>query len=246
MILVIKKTSAVTAFICRANGVQMKDIAAHTGIGLTTVCNIIKTLVNIGWVQKKENKYFAGPEILSLTAPHFRFAALSFTAGQYVKKLAKELNEGAVLACIRGYELFNIHKFIPDNEIVVNPIKRGLGSIYTNATGRILLAYMTPEEISEIIRHCGEPSEFWTEINNYEHLKNELAKIKKNGYCLRRSENSLTAGLAVPVFSSDGSPWAALGIFLPASRLIKNNHQFVIKTLQKYSSIISQEIKYQE
>jgi DNA-binding IclR family transcriptional regulator len=90
--------------------------------------------------------------------------------------------------------------------------------LHAGASSKILLAYMTPEEIDRVIA-AGLPRLAPRTITNPFALRRDLAAIRRRGYAQSVEEtNAGAAGVAVPIFTRHGTIAAGLSIVGPMTR----------------------------
>lgn len=201
-------------------GLRAAELARGLGIPVTTTMRIMATLQLEGLVQKSEGRYGLGPSLI-----HLGNAAL---AGTDIRKLALPLLQRLTLDADE-----TSHLAIPCNErsliIAVqdslHPLRAAspagfLTDLHSSSTGKIFLAYVYLRQISDIeslkapYRHTAH-----TLVRRAE-LEREMELTRKRGYSVDDEECHLGVRcVAAPIFSSDGSVVAAIGVTAPTVRL---------------------------
>jgi DNA-binding IclR family transcriptional regulator len=101
------------------------------------------------------------------------------------------------------------------------------------ASGRVLLAYLTSEEIEKVIRRK-ETSPLDGRALKPAELRRSLKEIRANGYALTQSQRTPSAfGLAVPFFDSKGVVRGNLTLTIPDFRFDPNRKDFLLEILNK-------------
>ena len=91
--------------------------------------------------------------------------------------------------------------------------------LYCSAAGRLLLAYADEDWRNDYLRTVQLKAVTERTLTNRAELKKELEKIRKTGLAISIGEAVPgAAGLAAPVFDTDGKPAAALLIGAPVDR----------------------------
>ena len=94
--------------------------------------------------------------------------------------LANELNESVVLNTIKANKAYVAYYVSKNNsELEVKFDSYAQSSIYSLATGRLLLAYQPSEELDIYVKENGLPQNNWDNINNINELKKSLNEIKE-------------------------------------------------------------------
>jgi DNA-binding IclR family transcriptional regulator len=99
-----------------------------------------------------------------------------------IKKCAEAVRESVLLAIAKNgkrYILFH-HNGNPEIRIILD--NDCYEDIYRTATGRLLLAFSTKQEIARFIKRNGIPGERWDGVDSEKKLYNELKKIREAGY----------------------------------------------------------------
>ena len=99
--------------------------------------------------------------------------------------------------------------------------------LYCSALGKLLLAYMSPEQQDEYFRTAKFKSMARHTITDRATLRKALVEIRRVGLSVTRDELSEgSAGLAAPIFGRDGQVVAALVVGGPTVRIVPNLARF--------------------
>ena len=77
--------------------------------------------------------------------------------------------------------MIQVKQFRYESAVQVNPVKFRDTSIYEKATGRIMTAFCSDQELVEIIDRNGFPAERWDGINTMDDLREATAGIREKG-----------------------------------------------------------------
>ncbi|MFH1708093.1 MAG: IclR family transcriptional regulator C-terminal domain-containing protein [Planctomycetota bacterium] len=209
-------------------------IAGRTGLQKTTTSNILRTLVETGWLAKSsEGAYRVGPAVMDLARPAFIRTAVMAAAESHVRALAELTREAAVLTiCDRG-EMLMVAKEVCEQGVMANAGAFLKYAPYATATGRVLLAYMDHGARAAFVKHEGLPTDAWPGVATAAGLEMALARIRAEGILVKEKGDNDVQALAVPVFGPDRRAWAALGVFMPAMRFRGKHRTFVITSLHE-------------
>jgi DNA-binding IclR family transcriptional regulator len=201
-------------------GLKAAELARDLGVPVTTTMRIMATLQIEGLVQKADGRYALGPGLI-----HLGNAAL---AGTDVRRLASP-----VLQQLTVDTGETSHLAIPCNErsliIAVqdslNPLRAAssagfLTDLHSSSTGKIFLSHVFASRLGEIealrspYRHTGHT------LTRRADLEREIELTRRRGYSIDDEECHIGVRcVAAPVFSSDGTVAAAIGITAPTLRL---------------------------
>jgi len=141
-------------------------------------------------------------------------------------ELAKTANETVLLVTLREGCRFILTHISGQQHIQVGPQVFFETTVYETATGRLLLAYLADHELEKVVAEHGLPGKRWSKAVTTSALKQELAKIRKQGWT-SLPPNGEVVGLAFPVSNRQDQVIATLGLFLPRFRF-KDAHKTTI------------------
>jgi len=217
------------------------EIADTLNLNHGTCANIIKTLVNRGFIENygKKQGYSLGPEAYHLTDNFPYKKELLVIASEPIKNLGLKLNESCILASLKANNRITLYQVTNTHELQVNT--RQEKDAYLTATGRVILAFKTPDEQEKYIHEYGLPNEMWPEVKNNRDLILELNKIKEKQMAIHHADSDVV-GLAVPIFKKD-KVLASLGVYLPETRFKYKFQQSIITELEKTAKYINDELR---
>jgi DNA-binding IclR family transcriptional regulator len=136
-----------------------------------------------------------------------------------MRKIRDDVNETVVLSIREGDLRYNI-----DSVEAVNAIAQAhqIGvaiPLYTGASSRVLLAGMSPDELSAYLDHTALVAYSETTIIDRDSLLEELERVRERGYAVSSGEfTSAGNAVAKAVRGADGRAIAALHVSVPRSR----------------------------
>lgn len=218
---------------------SLSEIADPLNLNHGTCANIIKTMINRGYIKKKKG-YLLGRQAYYLTNNFSKEKEIIKCAKGPMKGLSKTLKESCVLAVIKNNSRIIIHKKTFVQELQANSLDEK--HAYHTATGRLLLAYMEPADRNAFINTYGLPGDMWEEMDSERKLIDELQKINKAGYAIHHAKSNVV-GVAMPVFNRKQFV-ASLGVYLPENRFNKNMEDKILKELAETAKIISEKLTF--
>ena len=246
MILVLDKAMNILDFISRSPEKEfpLAEIASALSMDKGTCTNILKTLLSSGFVQQSAPRsgYKLGYKLYNITGRAVENEELTKIAREDVTLLGSTLNETALLSVIRNDKRIVLFNSEPDRALVVRTSKDK--SIYTACTGRAIIANYTPSHLDKLMVRLGLPTEDdWPEIYESENpsgeLRNQLAKIKQNGYATQTDRNGII-GFAAPIFR-EGHVAGSIGVYLPQSRM--NDFDYYRSSVMDCARRVNEKIK---
>ncbi len=243
MVLVIVKALDILEWVARDSSrtYSLTEIADGLQMNQATCVNILQTLVSKNYIEHLGRKkgYRLGPMAYNLTNNLSYSQNLVLAAKEPMEELTTELNETSILGILRNQKRFIVHLVNSDQDLQVR--SRTERNVYETATGRLLLAFMSPKEQESFLQSNGlPPADVWSEGASLEGLGAELATIRAQELAVTQSKSHII-GLAVPVRKSD-QVIASLSVFLPQIRCSAKRQAEIVQALRQTSKLINKRL----
>lgn len=243
MVLVVVKALDILEFIARDpdRAYSLTEIANGLTMHQATCVNIMQTLVDKNYLEHLGRKkgYRLGPMAYNLTNNLSYSQHLVTAAKEVMENLTARFNETSILGVIRNQKRFIVHLVNSDQDLQVR--SRSERSLYETATGRLLLAYLSPRERDNVIAAIGLPSSVvWPEADTLVGLEAELTKIRAEGRCITLSPTHIV-GLALPIYKHK-QVIASLSVFLPEIRCSATRRAELMQALQEAAKTINKRL----
>lgn len=221
------------------------ELASLTGISPATATRYVMTLASLGYVIRDPvtKQFRISPKVLSLGFSLLRDMDLRTRVSSHLLEASRRLNVGAQCAILDGTEIVYVER-IQINVIVDLDIPVGSRlPAYCTALGKVILAFMDPDEAERIIRDSDLVAHTpYTETNPAK-LIASLEGIRKQGFAINRQELFLGRNaVAAPVFRN-GAVEGAIGFSFPFQKEKKagfeQNLVEVLKDISKKASLAS-------
>ena len=244
MIQVIERALDILEFVAQHNkeAVQLSKIAAHAGISQSTCANIIKTLTEKNYLENVSRKtgYRLGANAYRLTGNLSYSQNLLLSAKEPMEELTNQLNETCLLGVLRNNKRYILHLVNCDQDLQVRPHIEA--DIYPTATGRILMAFLSPKDQENLLQSIGLPQQqVWPGIRSREDLQKALQKIRDNKIVQTLSAKHII-GVAVPLYKEQ-QVIASLSVFVPESRFTTQHGEKIYKAIRRTSKKITERLE---
>lgn len=243
MIQVIHRALDIIEFVARDRNKAfgLGEISESLGLNKGTCANIMKTLVNRGYLDQSRKKggYKLGSGAYYLTGNLFLKEELLQVSREPMKDLQGKLNECCILAVIKDNMRYTLHKVSSTQELQVitnNEEKH----VYLTATGRMILACMDQHERELFIQRYGLPGEMWEHVADEHDLIKALDRIKEEQLAIHY-DGAHVVGVGAPVYKND-KIIASLGIYLPEVRFTSSLQELIFAEISKTAALISERI----
>jgi DNA-binding IclR family transcriptional regulator len=200
--------------------VGLRDLSRDLGIAVASAHRILRALCRERLaVQVGDRGMYASGERLTQIASNLLHAnVLVPLALPLLREAAAESGESALIMVAEGHESV-CRASVESEQIlrVVFPVG-WRGPLYRGATGRVLLAYQTPQEIQAVIAR-GQRAASPLKLTKPDDLRRSLAKIRRAGYGVSHGErHEHWSSVAAPVRGPHGLVIASVAIYGPSSR----------------------------
>ncbi len=203
-----------------------------------TAHNLLKTLVACGYVHNPEQGlYTQGVRcrqmglMNTLSSPAvqnaLRSSLMQFAAREGEACLLTALVDGLRVTLARADSTQAVgvsHATVEDTPF------------FSKATGRILAAFASEEDLSAIITRHGLPGALWDNIGDAAALHAALAKLRKQGWLCSAAPDEGLVALACPILAGNGQLWGALGLYAPAFRCPPARRRKLLASMRHFAS----------
>ncbi len=195
------------------DGYKGADIARQLGIPVTTTLRIMATLQLEGFARKVDTRFELGPVLI-----HLGNASL---AGTELRELALPVLQELT---VRTDETSHLAVPCDDRSLIVavqdspHPLRASsrpgfLAELHCSSTGKTFLAFLHRDRLDALYARARLTPRTEHTLTSVADLRREVEITRKRGYSLDDEEFNLGVRcLAAPVFSSDGTCVAAIGI----------------------------------
>ncbi len=221
--------------------IQLIRIAENAGLSQPTTANIVKTLVTKNYLEHvgRREGYRLGANAYHLTGNLSYKENLILAAKDLMEDLTRQLNETCLLGVIRNNKRFVLHVVQSNQDLQVRT--RAEAEIYQTSTGRLLMAYLTPKELDNLINASGLPqAQIWQGVQTRETLEKALVKIRKEEIVQTLNTHHIV-GFAIPVYKNK-QVIASLSVFLPESRVTPSNKDNIFKSMRRIANKIQERL----
>ena len=214
------------------------EISEHFGLYKSTVHNILSTLKAMEYLEQDEasGKYCLGMQIFNLSKALGDTYSITKIAMPYMQEIANQTGERVYLAVPYREEVLYLEAMYPADSVeLMRSILGERARMYCTGLGKAMLANMGEQEIQNYLEH--QELEAFTEnsITNKEQLYQDLVRTRQRGYAIDDMGHEFGIKcIAMPVFSRNGSLYAAISISGLATHFTEKNISEWAIILKKY------------
>lgn len=222
------------------------EISKQLDLPKSTVSRLLQTLLNEGYVKKNNEtqKYSLGTKVLTLYSALMANIEVVKEAHPILETLAKDTSESIQLAQRENSYVIYTDQIKSNYPVQIYSHVGLMNPIHCTSSGKILLAYEDEKIIDEILEM--DLVKYTTStITNPKILKEELKKIKNDGYSF--AQNEFIDGIisiAAPVRDYTNKVIAAISLVGPVQRINEEKVPRYINKVIEAARQISMQMGY--
>jgi DNA-binding IclR family transcriptional regulator len=205
-------------------GLGLKAICDLTGIHKSTAYRFLKHLEREGYLVRTEaGAYLIGPRLSQMSTRGSQGATLQAVARPILWELWKSTQETVNLAVLDQGTVLYVDVIESPHEFRLSSRVGTRRSLHVTALGKALAAFLPAELRASILSTIKfQPSTPKT-IMNLVHFRQELEKIRRQGYAVDDEEAVQGARcVSAPILNADRKPIAAVSVSGPVTRVSPN------------------------
>jgi DNA-binding IclR family transcriptional regulator len=205
-------------------GLGLKAICDLTGIHKSTAHRFLKHLEREGYLVRTEaGAYLIGPRLSQMSTRGSQGATLQAVARPILWELWKSTQETVNLAVLDQGTVLYVDVIESPHEFRLSSRVGTRRSLHVTALGKVLAAFLPAELRASILSTIKfQPSTPKT-IMNLVHFRQELEKIRRQGYAVDDEEAVQGARcVSAPILNADREPIAAVSVSGPVTRVSPN------------------------
>ena len=205
-------------------GLGLKAICDLTGIHKSTAHRFLKHLEREGYLVRTEaGAYLIGPRLSQMSTRGSQGATLQAVARPILWELWKSTQETVNLAVLDQGTVLYVDVIESPHEFRLSSRVGTRRSLHVTALGKALAAFLPAELRASILSTIKfQPSTPKT-IMNLVHFRQELEKIRRQGYAVDDEEAVQGARcVSAPILNADREPIAAVSVSGPVTRVSPN------------------------
>ena len=225
---------------------SLTEISSDAGFSQATTHRILSAMKSRGYVHQNpsNSKYRLTLKTFEVGSQVIQHLNLHEIALPILRDVASKTGESVFLVILEGDEALCIENINAYRNIQILFLRVGRRMpLHIGAAPKVILAHLSEKRVDEIIKN--KAIETWTKktITNPVDLKNELKRIRDQGYAL--SLGDVTEGAAAvgcPIINFAGEIVAAISISGIERHFTKKNLPAIIRILKNAAFKISREL----
>ena len=219
-------------------GLRPAELAARLNQKPATLRGILKTMIACGYVEQDAHaRYRTGKrceQIGALNRLRLR-PNLGRNLNARLQALCDETGESVSFYVLSGGERICFLNLQTRDIIKVDYSMLEAHNLYAYPSGRILVAYCSEAERTQVLRRHGFPKSYWGGIVNRAQFDGEIARVRSAGV-LERYHGGV-ASFAAAACYADGSLAGSVGVYLPEFRLTAEKKALICEKLRTFGPL---------
>jgi len=206
----------------KSDGISLSQLAREVDLHSSTVFNLVKTMMSLGYVRRIENdkRYRIGGAVFHLAAAAFDEVELVGIADPFLRELAQSTGEACYLAVRESDDAVIVAKNEGAGPFRIADRVGGSRPGYCTALGKVVLASLKDEQLDRYIDTHEFVARTENTITDPKRLLLEIEEIRRKGVAFDDSEfRDELRCIASPVRNFTDQVVAAIGISGPSWHL---------------------------
>lgn len=211
----------IQAFTQQNPQMTISQLSIRTGLSRAAVRRCLYTLTKLGFAGAEDgSRYSLRPRMLTLSHTYTASNTLSSAAQPILERMSGQLRESFSVATLDGDDIVYVARSTVHRVMAVDLHIGSRLPAYCTSMGRILLAYLPPEQVETYLARVVLTPHTTRTVTSVERLRMLLRTTRRNGYALCDQEYEVgLRSLAVPVFAPNGRAVATINLSGNAPRL---------------------------
>lgn len=229
-------------------GLSNADLSRRLKIPKSSASYILRVLENRAYLKRNDNgKYLLGLKLMSLTSVALTHIDVREVAKPVLNEFLKKSRlPEAHLAILDNGRAVYIEKVESENSFIKMDIWIGHRlPIHTTSIGKVLVSYLSEEQILEILKIRGMEKKTRKSITSPQKFLREAKEVTECGYAIDNEENADGVRcIAAPIFDASGKVIAALGTSSTILQIDETNLTKYIELIKKAAYKVSRQLGY--
>jgi DNA-binding IclR family transcriptional regulator len=222
------------------------EIFTTLGIPKATAFMLLNVLERHDMVRKQDNnRYTIGVKLYNLGITYISQLDIVELSHPHLQELMRETRFTTHLAVIHDRRVLFIDKVEPNTFIRFSTFPGMRSDIHMSSLGKAIAAYLPEHELDSIIDEVGLGAYTPNTITTISELRQELEKIRREGYAVEDEEGELGVRcVGSAIYNNTGKVVAAVSVTALCSQIEPEAFPSVGQTVRQTAARISAELGY--
>src|SRR5215469_8311863 len=229
------------------DGLSASEVAKQSSLPVSTVHRFLVNLENAGFLaySSVSGKYHLGIGSFSIGQAALAQLDIRRLSLPHLQRLNQDTRETIHLTVRHGLSAVYVEKLDSPEKLRIFSHVGGSVPLYCTGAGKILLAYLPEEELTETMRQIELRPLTANTISDAKELERHLERVRRNGYAFDLEEHEAHIRcVAAPIWDPSGAVKASLSLTAPVLRMPLSRLRKLVPMIQSAGLQISQELGY--
>jgi IclR family transcriptional regulator, KDG regulon repressor len=229
------------------SAISLSDVSARVRLHKPTAHRLLQALSKHGLIKQDPDTrgYQAGLKLFELSSDVLSRMELRRQALPELTELCRRANETVHLAVLDDGDVIYIDKEETQQTIRMFSAIGKRGPAHCTGVGKVLLAYLSPDDLRRIIATKGLKRYTSRTITSPTLLRRELDAIRERGYAIDNAEHEEEIRCAAcPIRNHGGTVIAAVSLTAPVMRMSRERIDEIAPLVREYADRISSKMGY--
>jgi IclR family acetate operon transcriptional repressor len=230
-----KSVLVIEAIVDHPQPISVPELTLRLMFPRQTIHRVLQQLTGLSLITRVpgSDRYTVGPRLSSLAFATLGSRNQTSQVRGILSDLVAETGETCNIGVLDDFDFVYIERIECEWSLRVHLAAGSRVRAHSTSGGKIMLAYMEPEQRSKLLKAHKLEAFTATTITSTEKLERQLRTIRAQGYSINdREQNIGIVGVAVPILDSNGVALAALALHGPDSRITKESAVSFVPQLQ--------------
>lgn len=228
-------------------GLTAKQVAGLSRLPVSTVHRFLANLVTSGFLNRDgDGNHHLGIACFTIGQAAVGQLDIRRLSLPYLRELNQQTRETIHLTVRHGLSAVYVEKLDSPEPLRIHSRIGAAVPLYCTAVGKVMLAYMPPDEQNRVLPELGLKRLTPNSVGNLQEFKTELYRVRKNGYACDLEEHEMHIRcVAAPIWDHTGGVQSSLSITAPTVRMPVTRLRQLAPLIQAAGLQISLELGYQ-
>lgn len=207
----------------------VSDLARHLELSTSSTHRLLSTLADEAVLEQdaQTGRYRLGLSVFDLAAAIPSQRSLHEAVLVSMTELRSRTGETVQVGVLDGREVVYVERLDSPNTLRVFTKLGRRAHAHCTSSGKALLAFIPKPQREQILTGWELPKRTEYTITDIDHLRKDLAKVRRRGYAENRQESEVgVVSIAAPIRDEGGSVVASLSLAGPSERMDPNHQPY--------------------
>lgn len=230
-----KSILVIEAIVDHPQPISLPELTLRLGMPRQTIHRVLQQLTSLALITRiaASDRYTVGPRLSVLAFGTLRSRNQTAPVRAILSGLVAETGETCNIGVLDDFDFIYIERIECEWSLRVHLAAGSRVRAHSTSGGKVMLAYMQPEQRRKLLEAHKLESFTATTITSVVELEAQLDEIRAQGFAVNdREQNVGIVGVAVPILDTHGTALAALALHGPDSRISKESAVGFVPQLQ--------------